>query len=70
MPDLLLVNVCLTTFGVVFGVLAALAAVMHVITVIFPMRSAKGDPALVAAISSSVTSLFPNSRVTRIEEEL
>lgn len=69
MSDLLLINICLTTLGVVLGVLAALAAVMHVITVVFPMRPAKSDPALVAAISSTVTSLFPTSRVTRIEEE-
>ncbi len=69
MSDLLLLDVCLTTFAVVFSVLAALAAVMHAITLLFPARRAGGDPAVVAAITSTVASFFPHSRVTRIEEE-
>jgi TRAP-type C4-dicarboxylate transport system permease small subunit len=64
-----LMLVCLIAFGVVFSVLAVLAAAMHAITVLFPERVAKVDEAVVAAISSTVATLVPGAHVTRIEEE-
>lgn len=66
-PSLLLV--CAVAFTVVFSVLALLAATMHVITILFPLRAPAPDSAVVAAISSTVAVLLPGARVTRIEEE-
>jgi hypothetical protein len=42
---------------------------MQLITVLFPERKAAVDPTVVAAISSTVATLYPGARVTRIEEE-
>jgi hypothetical protein len=64
-----LVSACGIAFLAVFVLLAGLAAVMQAITVFFPERKRRGDPALVAAISSTVASVIPGARVTRIEEE-
>ena len=64
-----LMLVCLIAFGVVFAVLAVLAAAMHAITILFPERAARVDDTIVAAISSAVATLVPGARVTRIEEE-
>ena len=64
-----LVSACGLAFGAVFVLLAVLAAVMQAITAAFPERRSIVDPAVVAAISSTVASVVPGARVTRIEEE-
>jgi TRAP-type C4-dicarboxylate transport system permease small subunit len=64
-----LLLVCLIAFGVVFAVLSVLAASMHAITILFPERAARVDDVVVAAISSTVATLVPGARVTRIEED-
>jgi hypothetical protein len=61
--------VCGIAFGAVFLLLAFLAFAMHLITLFFPERRAATDPAMVAAISSTVAALYPGACVTRIEEE-
>jgi hypothetical protein len=68
-PATTMMLVCLVAFAVVFVVLALLASAMHLITVAFPGPTTENDGAIVAAISSSVASLVPGARVTRIEEE-
>jgi hypothetical protein len=64
-----LVAVCGIAFAAVFVLLALLAVAMHAITILFPERKAAIDSHVVAAISSTVASLYPGARVTRIEEE-
>jgi hypothetical protein len=61
--------VCSLAFLVVFVLLAFLAAAMHVITTAFPPKKAVLDSAVVAAVSSTVATLIPGARVTKIEEE-
>ena len=61
--------VCGLAFGAVFVLLAFLALAMHLITLFFPERRSPTDPTVVAAISSTVATLYPGARVTRIEEE-
>ena len=39
---------CYTAFAVVFTVLAFLALVIHVVTLVFPARAPRTDPAVVA----------------------
>lgn len=64
-----LVAVCGIAFAAVFTLLALLAVVMQLITVVFPVRRSRVDPPVVAAISGAVASLVPGARVTRIEEK-
>ena len=61
--------ICGIAFGAVFVLLSFLALTMQLITVMFPERKAAVDPTVVAAISSTVATLYPGARVTRIEEE-
>jgi hypothetical protein len=61
--------ICGIAFGAVFVLLSFLALTMQLITVLFPERKAAVDPTVVAAISSTVATLYPGARVTRIEEE-
>lgn len=61
--------VCGIAFGAVFVLLAFLALAQQLITVIFPERKSAIDSTVVAAISSTVASLYPGHRVTKIEEE-
>lgn len=69
MEDTQVLVVCLVAFGAVFTILTFLAIVMNLLVALFPERKAQIDEALVAAISSSVSTLLPGARVTRIEEE-
>ena len=61
--------VCSLAFLTVFALLAFLALAMHAITLVFPATKAVLDSAVVAAVSSTVASLIPGARVTKIEEE-
>ena len=53
----------------VFILLGSLALIMELITVVFQARERGMDPAVVAAISTTVASVYPGARVTRIEEK-
>ena len=64
-----ILNACIIAFLSVFVLLTLLAVVMQLITAIFPERKAGVDSVLVAAISSTVSTVYPGARVTRIEEE-
>jgi hypothetical protein len=64
-----LLPLCSIAFVSVFILLAFLAVAMYLITVIFPERREAVDVVLAAAISSTVASVYPGARVTRIEEE-
>lgn len=69
MHDIQILKVCLLAFGAVFVLLSFLAIVMRVLVALFPQREDPGSAAVVAAISASVSTLFPGARVTRIEEK-
>jgi hypothetical protein len=53
----------------VFILLGLLALTMELITAVFPERRRAMDPAIVAALTTAVASIFPGARVTRIEED-
>jgi len=61
--------VCSIAFIAVFALLAFLAAAMYLITMAFPVRDVGRDAALAAAVATSVATLWPGARVTRIEED-
>ena len=64
-----LVTICGTAFVAVFVLLVVLAAVIRLLTTVFPHRDLSADAALAAAICTAVTTVYPGARVTRIEEE-
>jgi hypothetical protein len=49
-------------------VLALLALVIHVVTLAFPARVPRTDPAVVAAIAAAVAGHSPGARVVKIAE--
>ena len=60
---------CVTAFGVVFVVLAFLALVIHLISLVLPARAPRTDPVVAAAIAAAVATQQPGARVVRIVEE-
>ncbi len=64
-----LLAVCGIAFGAVFVLLAFLAVVMQLITILFPARKDALMETIAAAISVTAASLYPGARVTKIEEE-
>ena len=69
MGEVQILSACSIAFLAVFVLLAFLAVVMQLIMAVFPERKAVLDSVMVAAISSTVSTLIPGARVTRIEEE-
>jgi hypothetical protein len=63
-----LLLICVSAFIAVFIVLSILAIIMRIIILIFPDQDKGGDTALLAAIVSSVTRLYPGTKITKIEE--
>ena len=64
-----LFSTCVMALVSVFILLGSLALIMELITVVFQARERGMDPAVVAAISTTVASVYPGARVTRIEEK-
>lgn len=62
--------ICVSAFAAVFLLLSVLAGVMRIIIILFPEKthSADADAAVIAAAASVVSSLYPGSSITRIEE--
>ena len=60
--------VCISAFVMVFALLAVLAIVMRVITTVYPHKAIGIDATTVAAISSAVSFVSPNTQITMIEE--
>ncbi len=66
-PNLLAISV--TAFLAVFVLLTVLSVIITIINKVFPYQSEESeyDPIL-AAISGTVSNLYPNSKITHIEE--
>jgi len=67
-----LLYICLSSLLAVFVLLSFLAIVMRILVAAFPEtleKLAKSDAAVLAAISATVTSIYPGLQVTRVEEE-
>jgi hypothetical protein len=63
-----LINVCISSFLSVFVLLAFLAGVMRVIMLLFPQKEIKSDGAVVAAIASTISTIYPGTKITNIKE--
>ena len=64
--DLLLY--CVTAFIAVFVLLTVLAVVMRLITQVFPEHVPGEDIAMIAAVASVVSTLYPGGVITKVEE--
>ena len=60
--------VCLSAFAAVFVLLSVLAFVMRLILMAFPERESGGDATMIAAVASSLSAVYPGTRITKIEE--
>ena len=68
MPSNELLLICLSAFVVVFFLLAMLALVMRLIMAVFPEKIVQSDSAYVAAIASVMSTIFPGTKITKVEE--
>ena len=68
MPSPELWLICLTAFCAVALLLSVLAGTMRLILTIFPHKEGTTDAMMIAAVASAVTSVYPGTRVTRVEE--
>jgi hypothetical protein len=60
--------ICGIAFLVVFVILTLLAFLMRIIMLIFPEKIAEIDSALIAAVAATVQTVFPGTKITKLEE--
>ncbi|MCA9734078.1 MAG: hypothetical protein H6696_04080 [Deferribacteres bacterium] len=65
-PDL--ISISLSAFTIVFIILSALAVVMQLIINFFPEKGTGDDLAVYSAIASVHSAIYPDKRITKIEE--
>ncbi len=66
-PNLLII--CFTSFAAVLLILSALAVIMKVLLLIFPVKIEDNDSAVIAAINTAYNRQFPGTRVIKIGEQ-
>ena len=59
--------VCIAAFVLIFILLSILSIMMRGLTLLFPLPQ-KEDSATIAAITAAYHSIYPDKKVTRIEE--
>jgi uncharacterized membrane protein YqjE len=68
MQSVELVVICCVAFFMVFVILALLALMMRLIMLIFPQKKGVSDAAMIAAIAATVQTIFPGTKLTKVEE--
>ena len=61
--------ICGVAFLVVFLILVLLAFIMRIIMLIFPAKAVEIEPAMIAAVAATVQSVFPGTKITKLEEK-
>jgi uncharacterized membrane protein YqjE len=64
--SLLLISI--SAFIAVFALLSILALVMKIIIMLFPQPEVKTDASVVAALAVTLSSVYPGTKITNIEE--
>jgi len=67
-----LLFICLSAFLAVFVLLTILALAMRILIAVFPETVEKlveSDSALLAAVTTAVMTVYPGTKVTKVEEE-
>ena len=66
-PNLLMI--CVAAFCAVFVLLAFLALVMKILINVFPEKVKEElDAAMLAAVSASLSVLYPETKITKVEQ--
>lgn len=65
-PDLFTVSII--AFCSVLFLLSLLAGIMRLIIVFFPMKESGEDAAVVAAVTTAYSVLYPGTQLTKMEE--
>ena len=60
---------CAVAFVAVFILLAFLAFVMRILVIIFPETRPGTDAAVMAAVAATMSTVYPGTRITKVEEE-
>lgn len=63
-----LLTICISAFISVFVLLSILAVLMRIVIQVFPEKAVQTDIAMIAAVATVVTSVYPGSKITKIEE--
>jgi len=69
MESLGLISICTSAFLAVFFILILLAIIMRLILTLFPDEQGEKDQAILAAITTSINSIYPGSNIIKIEEK-
>jgi len=59
--------ICGIAFLVVFIILALIAFLMRIIMLMFPEKAVDIDPAMIAAVAATVQTIFPGTKITKLE---
>ena len=62
-----ILTICIAAFVLIFILLSVLSIMMRGLTLLFPLDE-NGDSATIAAIHAAYHSIYPDKKVTRIEE--
>lgn len=60
--------VCFAAFVADALILGGLALVMRLVMAVFPEKEDKSDGMVVAALASVIQTIFPGSKITKVEE--
>jgi hypothetical protein len=59
--------ICGVAFLIVFIILAVLALLMRIIILIFPEKISDVDAAMIGAVTTAIHTIFPGTKITKIE---
>jgi hypothetical protein len=68
MPTQDLLTISTIAFGFVLVLLSVLAGMIRLIMLLFPAKAEESDTALVAAVTSVYSTLYPGTKLTTMEE--
>ena len=69
MASLELLWICVTAFLAVGAILTLLAVIMRLILIAFPhQEKASTDPMVIASVATVLQTLYPGTKITKVEE--
>jgi len=60
--------ICVYSLAIVFSLLAILSVLIRLLIIVFPEKSDDNNAAVVAAITTHLSTIYPNTKITKIEE--
>ena len=63
-----LLVICAAAFLTVFVILMVLAIIMRLIIIVFPEKEDGFDAAILSVMASTYQTIYPNTKITKIEE--